>query len=205
MRYLRTVASFVKWIVFALIVWVTKFLACIVAPVAVLPIFVRKGTWDGRQCEELIPFWKWIATHDAPVDIYAYGTVGRQHWLLKRFDVVNPDNNPEWLKYLNRLLWIWRNPAYVVADSLGYNQEGMEFLYMRDEGHLWDSGYPNFSFYLVENKDKKIGWMLEWQWYFYKQRCLEVYLGWKLFRNDANKRCMLVARITPFKKYDKKV
>lgn len=204
MKYLKIAMSFLKWALYTLIVWVAKILSYILAPIASLPIFVKKGEWEGRESEELVSFWRWTTTHDAPVDIYAYGRVGQSHWLLKRYDRDNPKNNTGWLKYANRVLWIWRNPAYVVADKLGYSQKGMKFLYQRDEGQLWDSGYPNFSFYLVENDKKKIGWMLQWQWYFYKQRCLEVYLGWKIFRNDENQRCMVVGRITPFKEYKKK-
>lgn len=203
MKYLKLVFSILKWMVFSLIVWVAKAAAYVLAPIAALPIFVKKGEWKGRESDELISFWRWTTTHDAPIDEYymsEYYTRNRIFSKHTREDILNNG----FLKYLGRVFWIWRNPAYVVADALGYSQKGMKFLHQRDEGHLWDSGYPNFSYYIVENNKNQIGWMLEWQWYFYKQRCLEVYLGWKIFRKDENQRCMLVARITPFKKYEKK-
>lgn len=200
---MRTVISFVKWILFTLVVWTSKVAACVVAPIAALPVFVKDSYEDGVKRPQLRKIFYWTTTHDAPADSYYTGTYFQRNLILKRYSREEIANSSI-LSYIGRVLWIWRNPAYVVADLLGYNQEEMEFIYQIDEGHLWDSGYPNFSFYFVKNKDKKIGWMLEWQWYFYKQRCLEVYLGWKLFRKDENKRCMLVARITPFKKYDKK-
>lgn len=190
---LNTILSIVKWVVCTPIIWASKGLALILAPIASLPWFINV---DAKGREHLVGAWKWISTHDTPVDAYAYGSLGREHKLLREFDTETPSNNAEWLKYINRVLWIWRNPAYVVADYFGFDQRGMKFLYQRDEGSLWDSGHPNFSFYLAQNSSGSVGWMLEWQWYFYKQRCLEVYLGWKLFRDDPNQRCMMVSRIT---------
>ena len=84
MNYIGTFVSFVKWVVFAVIVWAAKLLSFVVAPIAVLPIFVKKGNWEGRESEELVSFWKWITTHDAPVDIYAYGKVGETTLALKK-------------------------------------------------------------------------------------------------------------------------
>ena len=101
-------------------------------------------------------------------------------------------------------MWVWRNPAYVVAHYLGYDQRGMVVTKVRDEGKYWDKGYPNMSYWYAKNSKGQIGWMFEWQYYYYKQYCLEVYFGWKLFRKDPDQKCMLVARIAPFKKYEKK-
>lgn len=196
MRYIRTLKSIITWVIYVLIVWLSKIASILVSPVGAL--FVEKDEQGFTQFK-----WKWMSTHDTHADTYWTNEKNRDKFLLKGRTQEDWDNKA-WLRWACRVYWVFRNPAYVVADKLGYNQKGMKFLYQKDNGHLWDSGYPNFSFYLAENEDKQIGWMLEWQWYFYKQNCLEVYLGWKLFRNDPNQRCMIVGRITPFKKYNKK-
>ena len=194
----KWIVSLTRWFVSAVIVILSKLLAMILAPIAALPFFIETDE-NGR--EEMGKYFYWATTHDAPIDIYAFGTEGRKHWLLKRYNVVDPKDNPQWLRYINRLLWIWRNPAYVMAQALGYDQTGMKIHTVQDEDVLWDTGVPNFSFWWATNAEGQIGWMLEWQWYFYKKRCLEVYLGWKLHRDDPDKVCMLVSRITPFKSY----
>ena len=190
--------SISKWVISAVIVIISKLLAMMLAPIAALPFFIEVDK-NGRETIRKVFYW--TTTHDAPIDQYAFGSEGRNHKILKNYNTENPLKNSEWIKYVNRLLWIWRNPAYVVAQKLGYDQSGMVLHTEQDEDVLWDTGKPNFSFWWATNDKDQIGWMLEWQWYFYKNRCLEVYLGWKLHRNDPDKVCMLVSRITPFKSY----
>lgn len=110
-------------------------LVFVLAPVVALPIFVREGE-DGR--EWYVPWLAWASTHDTPVDTYAYGRVGRTHWLLKRFKVEPGSVNPGWLRYMNRLLWLWRNPAYWFKHhtlGLRHDHQGI-FLYERKFRYL---------------------------------------------------------------------
>lgn len=117
--------------------------AFVLAPVAALPVFVRstppRGVYgDPRPGEWLVQGWAWITTHDAHVDQYAYGSMGRKHWLLKRFNTEMPELNPGWLRYANRVLWIWRNPAYFVKHHwLGLHKDDPGiFLFERNFRHL---------------------------------------------------------------------
>lgn len=172
-------------------------LAFILAPIAALPCFIKVHP-NGR--ERIRGAWQWITTHDAPIDTYAYGSAGRKHWLLKRFDVDNPANNPAWLRYANRVLWIWRNPAYQVSHWLGYDQRGVTPSPDRFKDPRWDTGEPNRAFWRVVNHRGQVGFLYQQQinwWRF----TLEIQFGWKLYRRDDDQRCMLAFRFIPFKRY----
>ncbi|KGF30500.1 hypothetical protein [Oligella urethralis] len=170
------------WAIFSLVVIIAKILAIILAPLGCLS--TKKV--GGRHYAHW--WFKWAVTHDAPLDagyIDGYFTYPRN-----RFE-----------RYWAMVRWVWRNPAYQIAHWVGYDQTGMIVKKHQDQGHLWDTGIPNFSFWTAVNSKGLIGFMLQWQFYFYKNRCLEVYLGWKLHRKDPDLRRMLVTRVTPFKKY----
>lgn len=111
--------AILRYIIYLPASWAAVLVAWAVAPFAALPFFVRHvpppGCYgDLREGEWLTPWLAWVTTHDAHVDQYAYGSMGRKHWLLKRFNTESPELNPGWLRYANRVLWIWRNPAYYV-------------------------------------------------------------------------------------------
>jgi len=187
------VASVLKWLVFILILWVGKAAAVLISPVAAM--FVETDAQGKPQLQ-----WRWVGTHDAPADEWWRGGYYKKSKIAPYLTQELYDNSVI-IQWLCRVCWICRNPAYALAHSLGYDQRGMVIHTERDEDVLWDTGKPNFSFWWATNAQGQIGWMLEWQYYFYKKHCLEVYLGWKLHRNDPDKRCMIVGRITPFKSY----
>lgn len=201
---------YIKYVILATISIVADILAFVLAPVASLPFFIKT---DERGRESITPMWKWITTHDAPIDIFAYGTVGRTHWLLKRWDVENPQNNPGWLKYVNRVLWIWRNPAYQLDHWMGYSQEGVELTKHTTNEDKWDTGVENSAFWTAVNSEGKKAFLFEKQSYwgvdfskYWKllPNCrwmLEQQYGWKLYRDDEDKICMLAIRVHPFKRY----
>lgn len=178
--------SVCRWFFSAIFLLIAKVLAVVLAPVGCL--FVRTERHEFRIRDYAVNWFAWAVTHDAPLDegyvggYFKYPVTALGRW---------------WC----RVKWVWRNPAYQTAHWLGYDQVGMVLIKHKDQGHLWDTGAPNFSIWTAKNSNNQIAWMLEWQWYFYRNRCLEVYLGWKLHRKDPDRRCMLVARITPFKKY----
>lgn len=197
MFWILAVWSVLRWAGSAVIVWIAKFLAIMVAPVAMAPVFITRT--GGR--EHVHWFWQWTTTHDTDAAAWWRGSYGQGGWLKARFTQADYERSAL-LRWACRILWVWRNPAYQVAHWLGYDQRGMRQLYVRDEGHLWDSGFGNFSFWLAVNGSRQVGWMIQWQYYWWGQHCLEVYLGWKLFRKDPDKRCMVAARISPFRRYE---
>lgn len=192
---LKFLISACRWLLSAVIVWLAKIAAWILAPLGALFFYYEGGR------EYLMSPWRWMTTHDAPVDEWWLGGYGKDSWLRRTFGQGDYETKAL-LRWWCRVLWIWRNSAYQVAHWLGYDQRGMKLLYIRDEGLRWDSGVGNLSFWLAENERGQIGWMLQWQWYWWGQRCLEVYLGWKLFRTDPDQRCMAATRISPFREYE---
>lgn len=175
-----------RYLVYLPVSWVTVIAAWVLAPVAALPFFVRSvpppGFYgDPRGGEWLTPWWSWITTHDAHVDTYAYGSKGRKHWLLKRYNIVDPSQNPGWLKYANRVLWIWRNPAYSVKHFLlGFDSQGQGVTLGR-----------SFTYYTV-NLDGRYAFLVE-----RKFKHLHVQFGWKLYRTDPDGRRMFAFRVKP--------
>ena len=182
-----------KYIVYFIILLVGKMLSVLLSPIIALCVD-REG--------EALPLFKWAVTHDAPLNSWWKDNYQLDHWLKKKFSQQDY-NNKSWIRWYSRMKWIVRNPAYGLAHTLGYDQRGMEITAHRDEGELWDTGYPNRSYYTAVNTRGQKAFMFEWQIYYYKEMCLEIYLGWKLFRRDPDERCMLVIRISPFRKYSK--
>lgn len=147
---------------------------------------------------------KWAVTHDAPID--AWWTDGYQmnNWVKKKYTQEDYDSKA-WIRWYSRMKWIIRNPAYGWAKKIGYDQRGMILTKHKDESHLWDKGYPNTSYYTAINHRGQKGFLFQKQTYLFKtQYCIEIYLGWKLFWNEPDLTCMVVARIVP-KKYEKQI
>lgn len=154
-------------------------LAWVLAPIAALPVFVRL---DSTGREVYVPFWRWISTHDTQVDTYFWGTAGRTHWYLKRFTEKQFLAN-RWARYVNRVLWIYRNPAYWVKHYwLGF-QASTSVVYM---GPAWQ-GYV-----LVSANGDKTAFLYE-----HESNHLQIQLGWKLYRDDPDGRRMYAFRFKP--------
>lgn len=189
-----------RYIPLALLSILGDLAAVLLAPIAAL--FVRRI--NGR--EHTVPFWQWITTHDAPIDTYTHarGFEKDKHWVLGRFTFEQIQAS-RLLRYISRVVWIWRNPAYRLDHWMGYDQTGVAIVKHRDEAYLWDTGWPNTSYWTAVNSLGEKAFLWERQIYFYKTRCLELQFGWKLYRNDPDKRCMLAMRITPFKSYPRAV
>lgn len=190
----------IKYSLSALIVTAGKILACLLAPIISLPPFVVRreeseitgypSLYPGKPREFLIRPLRWLQTHDAPLDEYYYAGYYKGKW-TERFKTN---------KYIMRICWLWRNPAYGIAHKLGYDQRGMELVKHKDEMVLRNTGQPNFSYFTATNTKKQRGFMYFAQLPYSKHRCVELYFGYKLLRNDPDQRCMLVVRIKPFKR-----
>lgn len=153
--------------------------------------------FPGKPRAFLSPPIRLFQTFDDCLDAYWYS--GRAAWM--GFDQTYYDSH-WWLRWACNVLWLWRNPAYGFARLAGYDQDGMHPLYEHDEDATWDTGQPSRSLWVVRNGRGQCGFLFQWQWYFWRQHCLEVVLGWKVpWDGDPRNRAMLAARISPFKQY----
>lgn len=189
--------TIIRYIPLALINLVGIFLAVILAPFASLFY-----TIDAQGNEYLSSFWQWCTTHDASVNTYtlARGFEKDNHFYLGKF-TYEQILNSSWLRYVSRVIWIWRNPAYQLAHWLGYNQVGVVVTKHAESDSTWDTGKPSYAYWTAVNTKGGKSFLWERQIYYYKNRCLELQFGWKLYREDPDQVCMLAFRITPFKKY----
>ena len=187
----------IRYSLSAVIALIADLLAVVLAFVAALPVFIITDA-NGRQ--HLRPIWRWLTTHDASVDEYFMGSYFMRGWILSRF-TREQIRNSAFLSYVGRIMWIWRNPAYQVSHWLGYDQRGVTPSPDRFKDERWDSGIPNKSYWRVTNHKGQSAFLYQKQWYYTKHRCVEMQFGWKLYRNDPDKKCMLAIRFSPFKKY----
>lgn len=182
----RMTLAILRYLLFVPISLLAAWASMLLAQIAALPVFVRrtppKGTYSERADGEwLCQGWAWVTTHDAPVDSYAHGTAGHTHWLLKRFNRVSPESNPGWLRYANRVLWVWRNPAYYVKHhALGFDTAGAQDTYVRGR------------FDTIRNGRGRIGFLYEREY-----RYLRIQFGWKLYRDDPDGKRMFAFRLKP--------
>lgn len=184
---------YIRFFLYMLVLLVGKVVAVILSPFIAM--------WVGKDGEVMAPF-KWAVTHDASINEWWDGLYEVNHKLKKKYTQEDFDNKV-WIRWFSRMKWIQRNPAYGLAHALGYSQKGMTITMHQDEGHLWDRGYDNRSFWTAVNEEGTKAFMFQWQWHYYKQKCLEVYLGWKLFRQDPDQKCMMSIRISPLREYEK--
>lgn len=138
-------------------------------------------------------------SEDAPVDEYYWANYEPNGWvqthLRKHYE------SSRIVRYVYRVMWLYRNPAYGFGNRLGYSATGMYFTAKNDNEALWRTGVTNMSWWLARNSYGEIGWCFQLQWHFYKRRCLEVYLGYKLLA-DGHKKSVAI-RVNPFRQYPK--
>lgn len=181
-----------RYILYAILSVIMDAVAVVVAPIAAL--FVKYE--DGREYLKS-PF-HWLTTHDAPVDSFLFD----EYWMSYPIFVTLQDyHGNSIVRYFARIMWIWRNPAYKFDHMLGYDQTGIAIKTFADASETWDSGKPSYGFKLAINDNFERAFLYERQIYYYKRMCLELQFGWKLYRNDPDKVCMLAFRISPFKRY----
>lgn len=172
-----------KYIFLALVSLAADILAVILAPLAAC--FITK-TSGGR--DNIWAIWRWITTHDAYIDEGYRGGY---------FKVPTTSIGRWWA----RVRWIWRNPAYQVDHWLGYDQTSAVIIKHLDGKKTWDTGKPSKSYWTAINSKGQKAFLYERQIQWLFNFTLELQFGWKLYRNDSDKICMLALRISPFKRY----
>jgi len=138
-------------------------------------------------------------SEDAPIDEYYWANYEPNGWFQKVFR--EHYESSVVVRWLYRVMWLYRNPAYGFGNLLGYDSTGMYFTTEHDNGHLWHKGRTNSSWWVARNSYGETGWCYHLQWHFYKRRCLEIYIGYKLLA-DGRKKSVAV-RFNPFKQYPK--
>lgn len=153
----------------------------------------------GMMREFLIKPLRIWQSEDAPVDEYYWADYEPNGWFQRAFRAKYLDSAV--VRYMYRVMWLYRNPAYGFGNRLGYDATEMVILDKLDNDHLWKSGHTNLSWWIAKNYHGQIGWCFQMQWHFYKRRCLEVYLGYKLLADG--KRKSVAMRFNPFRQYPK--
>src|SRR5699024_5871215 len=124
--------------------WLGKLVVWVFAPIMALPWFIRHveenavtgfpSLMPGQPREFLVPWLMWAQTHDAPLD----------EW---RYESYSDGSRFKHNKYLARVFWLWRNPAYGLSEALGFDQAGIEPISERDYG-TWRKPITDYQYWI---------------------------------------------------------
>ena len=174
--------AIVRYLLILPLSWTATLLAYLFAPLAALPVFVHVGS-DSR--EYYVWLWRWLTTHDAPADTFFIDGYFIDSWILGRFTREQIRASP-FLRYVGRVLWIWRNPAYQVKHWLGYDTSGSEPIHRIKEA----DGVGRM--FIRKNHKGHTG-------FYYEKRTnrWHIQFGWKLYRRDPDGKRMIAFRLKP--------
>jgi len=155
--------------------------------------------FPGKPREFLIkPLYK-FQSFDAPLDEWWYSNdYGQGSWIKLNYTQADYDST-WWIRYVCRIMWLCRNPAYGFGHALGYDLTDPVYLVTRDNSALWNSGKTHSSYWKVVNRHGQIGWWFKAQYVFYKKRYLEVNFGYKLDADSPDNLKVVAIQFTPFK------
>lgn len=148
----------------------------------------------------LIPALRIWQTPDAPLDEFWYG--GYTGWPTDGRTQAEYDSSA-WLRYLCRVAWLWRNAAYGFGAKLGYDCDGLTPITTIDNESKWRTGVNCFSLWTYTNSKKQFGWCIRAQYYFYKTRCIEFYLGYKFLSVTVDGKKFVAIQVSPFRAFPK--
>lgn len=145
----------------------------------------------GVKREFLVPWLMWAQTHDAPVDEYYWGKYYEGKWTERI----------KWSPYLMRVCWLYRNPAYGLAEALGFVQWEVSPDVERDDGN-WRKPVNAVQYWTAWNRLGQFGFMVRGQVRVFGRRYMEYRLGYGLYRESpVRRRGMLYARVLKFRRY----
>jgi len=198
-----------------IIVWAVKVpvlllltvIAYIIAPV--LALFVthaeesaitgHPSLFPGKPREFLIKPLRIWQSPDAPLDEWWYGDYELNSW-RRHFTQADYDSK-WWIRYLCRIAWLWRNPAYGWGEKFGYDGTGLKILTQKGSDEDWYSGKSSVSYWTAINAANRKAFYVQIRLYFYKNRCLDILAGYKFFSDPTTK--YVAVRFNPFRKYPK--
>ena len=156
----------------------TVLLTWLLAPL--LALFYTKI--DGR--EWLIKPLRWFQTFDNPLDEWRTGDY------YKHCQWINWDFTKPFHRYLARVFWLCRNPAYGFAQWLGIVPTGNEVL--RFDVGTWDSASTNYHLITWDNC-----FHYRAQFYIYKNHFIRINLGYK--PHSGFSKYMITGHFNPFR------
>lgn len=190
---------------YSIILMLLRYLVCaVVSVLATLITWLGSPIWAALSFttrDGNLPRWcYWLQTHDAPLD--ELWVKGRQYINGTQYVFLNKWRNEletciftefvpsTMFKYVARTCWLFRNPAYGVANQLGIDRVGLIEL-RQWVGKGWDLA-------LFQTPAGQYGFTLkaEIDWAF--GRYVRVRLGYKRIGNEP--RMMLATHINPFRK-----
>ncbi|GAB5100487.1 DUF7338 family protein [Caballeronia sp. HLA56] len=174
----KFMAMFLRWITLAVLGICFMMLACLIAPI--LPAFAIGNS--------TLPRWlRWFQTPDNPLD-------GDQNFI----DNVAPYPGKQTglRQYINRVLWLWRNPAYGFdLEVLGFTAHEGAILVMAGTLPMNVTPRTGWYFAILTNPDGTRAW----QFYAVKRWgtwASRVNFGWKLWSVPG--RCQIAVTIQPY-------
>ena len=196
--------ALLRYALFGLVSLTANVLVWLLSPL--LACLVVEESWNGLPREWLPRWCRWLQTHDAPVDEWWHGGYYKTafKWSSKLTD--SDFEQSTCLRYVARMLWLQRNPAYGLATyALGYRYATAEdrgVFYGHSHGQ-WDTSTTNYEFWLSRNPEvplwMRYGFMFRGQFFYTRTRYVRVFIGWKLMRSES--KVMVVTHINPFRKW----
>ena len=195
--------------IFSVIAWFFKALALIALTALAFPlapffalfiVYAEESTitgfpslLPGTRRAFLIPALRLWQSPDAPVDEFWYGDY--QGW-PKTGRTQSDYDASIWLRWLCRVVWLWRNAAYGFGAKLGYT-----YTPTLDDGALWRTGANCSYFWKVTNPAGQIGWCWKFEKFYTKTRYVEAYLGYKLQGDSIQGKKFVAIQFNPFRTF----
>ncbi len=110
-----------------------------------------------------------------------------------------------WRRYINRVVWLWRNPSYGFdINVIGFRADKRSYRHVRGKRPIsGDNAIPGWYLAEVVNPDGSSAWQFFWVVHLTAAHCMRLNLGWKLWgwRYGAANTCQFVCSFTPWKAY----
>lgn len=197
---MKTFMQVVLWVLLFIPALVTELLCMILAPIVALPCFVTHEDRTDRvkrlgnktltmSREYIIKPLRWFQTHDNAVDEYWWGLFTDSSVIpyVKEATQEHYDKEP-CLRYLCRLLWLWRNCAYGFHYHL-FSRQLDDTVATYEKGNE-DSGYYHKVIVRVSS------WQVKMNIPVCSMFHMSLNFGWK--KHTGFDRCMYANRIIGF-------
>jgi len=200
MKTLGLILMAIRYCIFWTLSWLLTLLTWFLAPALALPCFVTIK----NEREWLVKGLRWFQSFDNPLDEWwmakpnNYCDNGKCTWL--NWDFTKPFH-----RYLGRMFWLYRNPAYGFAQFVfGWGLTlKCGYSIVAKQG-LWDSGTNNYLLVIYEDKKacifNRYAFQLKLQYFFRGKRYLRINAGWKA--HAGFNKLMLATHISPFRTWE---
>jgi len=193
------ILSVISWIPKAVGLIILTLVAFVISPLlACFIVYAEESSITGQPSllpntprAFLIPVFRIWQTPDAPVDEFWYG----DYQGFPKDGKTQADYDKSiWLRWLCRVVWLWRNAAYGFGANWGYT-----YAPTLNDGANWNSGKSCTYFWKVTNDLGQIGWCLKFQWFYTASRYIVGYLGYKLQGDSIKGKKFVAIQFNPFR------